>query len=127
MLPGETVLARMPWSASCIGEAVDVADDRGLRRAVRAGREVRLASGDAGDRDDRRGVAALEVRHRRPDQAHRVHQVDVEAGLPVLLGVRDRERADVGHDDVEPAERLGRPLHPRGQRVAVADVDDRTR
>ena len=60
---------------------------------------------------------------RGPDQPHGVHEVDVEAGQPVLLGVRDRQRADVGHDDVEPAERLRGLLHPGGQRVAVADVD----
>ena len=70
-------------------------------------------------------VAALEVRHGRPDQPHRVHEVDVEAGLPVLLGVGDGEGADVGDDHVEAAERRGRLLHPRRERRRVADVDRR--
>ena len=56
-----------------------------------------------------------------------MHEVDVDTGLPVLLGVRDRESADVGHDDVEAAEGLGRPLDPRREGVAVAYVDDRPR
>ena len=73
------------------------------------------------------GVAGLEVRHRGPDQPHGVHEVDVEAGQPVLLGVRDRQRADVGHHDVEPAERLRGLRHPRRQRVAVTDVEHRAR
>jgi hypothetical protein len=54
-----------------------------------------------------------------------MHEVDVEAGLPVLLRVRDRESADVGHHDVETAERFGRPLDPLRECVAVAHVDDR--
>jgi hypothetical protein len=32
-----------------------------------------------------------------------VHEVDVEAGLPVLLGVGDGERTDVRYDHVETA------------------------
>ena len=106
-------------------QTVDVADDRGLRGAVRTGGEVGLASGDTGDRDDRGGVAALEMWQRGSDEADGVHEVDVETGLPVLLGVGDRESADVGHDDVEAAEGLGRPLDPRREGVAVAHVDDR--
>jgi hypothetical protein len=52
-----------------------------------------------------------------------VHEVDVEAGLPVLLGVGNGERADVRHHHVEAAERFGRLLHPRRQRRPVADID----
>jgi hypothetical protein len=33
-----------------------------------------------------------------------VHEVDLEGGVPVLLGVRDGERADVGDDGVDAAE-----------------------
>ena len=106
-------------------EPVDVADDGGLGGAVRPGGEVRLAARDAGDGDDRRGVAALQVRHRGPDQPHRVHEVDVEAGQPVLLGVREREGADVRHHDVQPAERRRRAVHPRGDAGPVGDVHDR--
>ena len=67
-------------------------------------------------------VAALEVRQGGPDEPDGVHEVDVEAGLPVLLGVGDGEGADVGHDHVEAAERGGRLLHPRRERLRVADV-----
>src|SRR5215217_4969528 len=43
---------------------------------------------------------------RGSDQADGVHDVNVETCLPVLLGVRDRESADVRHHDVEAPEGL---------------------
>ena len=42
-------------------------------------------------------------------------------------GVRDRESADVGNDDVEAAEGLGGPLDPRGEGIGVTYVEDRPR
>ena len=59
------------------------------------------------------------------DEADGVQEVDVDAGLPVLLRVRERESADVGDDDVEAAEGLGRSLDPRCEGGAVTHVDDR--
>ena len=61
------------------------------------------------------------------DEADGVHEVDVDTGLPILLRVRDRERADVGYNDVEAAEGLGRRLDPRREGAAIAYVDDRPR
>lgn len=95
----------------------------GLHRSVRVGGEVDLPRGYARHHCDRRRRALLEERHRGLDGAHRVHHVDVEARPPVLLRRSDRERADVGHHDVQPAERTGGVLHPRRERRPVTDVD----
>lgn len=70
-------------------------------------------------------AASLEVRHGRPDEPDGVHDVDLEADPPVLLGVGDREGTDVGHDHVESAECFGRLLHPCRECFAVAYVDRR--
>ena len=63
----------------------------------------------------RKGIAAF-------TKPHRAHQVGVEAALPAFLVAGDRQRADVGHHDVDAAERTGRVLHPGGQRRAVGHV-----
>jgi NAD(P)-dependent dehydrogenase (short-subunit alcohol dehydrogenase family) len=50
-----------------------------------------------------------------------VHQVDLERGVPVLLGVRDGERADVRHDGVEAAQPPGRGAGVRGVQLDVRE------
>ena len=63
------------------------------------------------------------MRQRRLDQTDGAHQVDVEAGAPVLRAVGDGERADVGDDAVDAAEGVGAGVHPIRQRRRVTHVD----
>jgi len=60
---------------------------------------------------------------RGADEADGVHEVDVETGLPVLLGVGNGEGTDIRHRHVQAAERLGRLPHPARESLSVADVD----
>ena len=94
----------------CSGRAPPSSCRRGRRRSRPRGRETLR------HRDDRPPAAGLQVRQRRLDQPDGAHEVDLEGGAPVLLAVRDGQRAHVGDDDVEAAEPLGRPADPAGQR-----------
>ena len=52
-----------------------------------------------------------------------LYRVDLEAPAPGVLVVADAERADIGHEDVEAAERGGRGFDERLQRRPVGDID----
>ena len=67
----------------------------------------------------------LEVREGEPDQADRVHDVDVEARLPVLLRVGDRQSTDVGDDHVEAAHRGRGLLDPCCEGIGITDIERR--
>ena len=108
-----------------VGQPLRVMHDRGLEGAVRTRGKIDLPARDARDRDDRRVRAFLQARHRGLDEPHRAHQVDLKAAFPALLGVRDRQRADVRDDDVDAAKCSARGFDPGLQRRRVADIRHR--
>src|SRR6185312_7589348 len=70
-------------------KALRIVDERGLDGAIGSRGEVDLATGDACDRYDRGGLAGFEIRHGGANEAHAVHQVDLEGMPPSLLGIAD--------------------------------------
>jgi len=98
-------------------------DQGGLHRGVGTGSEVDLTAGDAADRDDRRRVTRLQVRHRRADHSYGPHQIDLEGGPPAVLTLRDCKGADVGYDDVDTAQRVAGGGDPGNQCGRVDHVD----
>ena len=65
----------------------------------------------------------FEERDRRLDPGDGAHDVDLEAAPPGFLVHALGERADIGDEDVEAAERLGGLRHPGAQRLGVGHVD----
>ncbi len=100
-----------------------VVDQRRLDRAIGAGGEIDLETGDARDQHDRRGCRFLEERHGGRDRVDAVHHVGAERLLPGVGVVPDRQRADVAHQRVDAAELAGAGGDPGAERRAVRHVE----
>ncbi len=72
--------------------------------------------------NDRAAAGALHVRRHEPARAHRVHQVDPVARVPVGLVLAVGQGGGVVDEDVDPAERVGGTRDEPGQLLAGADA-----
>ena len=100
-----------------------IVDQRRLEDAIGAGSKVDFDARDARNDDDGAGIGLLQMRQRRFHRVHGVHHVDGEFLLPGFELRRRRERADIGHDDIEPAELGSHVVDPLAHRRPVADIE----
>ena len=105
------------------GERFDIGHQRRLCRRIRARRTGDLDGAGRSDHDDRAGRRLLEERDRRLDPGDGAHDVDLQAAPPGIVVHALRQRADIGDEDVETAERVGCLGDPPAQPVNVGDID----
>src|ERR1700744_4966588 len=94
------------------GKPLRVVDERRLEGAIGAGGEVDLPTRHARYDDDRGRVRFFEPGHGGIDNTDGAHDVGLEPGLPGGRIPLYGQRADIRHDDVDTAERLGRGREP---------------
>ena len=104
------------------GEALGVVNQCGFECAVGPRSEVDFAARDARDRHNGCVFAVFETRHRGLDQTNAPHQVDIESFFPGRFVRCNRERADIGDDDVDPTERLRGARGPGLEGVAITHI-----